>query len=146
MPDLIDPTSAIDSVNKEIEADKLRWKSLVHSAAAGEPSPPAKIIQRLGQQAFDFEAEQATRVFLEDVSSLKKYTNLKSQHRQAETAMKDWHKKYESRSDVETELKEVQDRSVELRTALSQHWQKENSIAAKHWKIRQIENEAKRIF
>ena len=54
MSDLIDSVSAVASATKEIESDKLKWKSLVHSVCAGEPKPPAKVIVRLGA-AFDFD-------------------------------------------------------------------------------------------
>ena len=145
MSDLIDSVSAVASVDREIESDKLRWKSLVHSVANGEPSPPARVVERLGT-AFDFSPEQSTATFLEDVALLKRHRNLVSQKKKAAKSLKDWEKKFGSRTEVEEELKQVQDKSVELRTALSQHWQKENSVSAKHWQIHKIETSENRIL
>ncbi len=145
MPDLVDPTSAVKSVQKEIAADKLRWKSLVHSVSAGEPSPPSQIVVRLGQ-AFDFTPAESTTIFLDDVSTLKKHRQLLNQQKVGETAMKDWTKKYASPEALREELITVQNRSVELRTQLSKHWQRETGNSKTHWKIQKLEKENSRIF
>lgn len=145
MPDLVDPTSAIKSVQKEIVQDQLRWKSLAIGVANGDPTPPAKIIQRLGQ-AWDFDAETSTAIFLEDCQTLKKHRSLLSQERKAETALKDWRKEYESPEVLKAELLEVEQRSVEIRTQLSRHWQKDQGVSRTHWKIKRIENDNPRVF
>ena len=145
MPDLIDPASAVASVTSEISTDQLRWKSLVHSVAAGDPQPPARIVQRLGT-AFDFTPEQSTTIFLDDVSTLKKHRQLSLQLVKGETAMQDWHKNFESVETAKAELEQVQDRSVELRTALSRHWQRESANSKTHWQIKKLEHDNKRIF
>ncbi len=145
MPDLVDPTSAIKSVEKELTSDKLRWKSLVYSVSAGEPSPPSRIVQRLGM-AFDMEPEEATAKFLEDVATLKKHRSLIGQQKRGETAMLEWKKIHESPEELKKELLVVQNRSVEIRTALSKHWQRETSNAKTFWNIQKIENSNSRIF
>ena len=108
---LVDSTSAIASVSKEIESDKLRWKSLVHSVANGEPTPPARVIHRLGL-AFDMEPAEATSAFLDDVALLKRHRNLVSQKKKSAKSLRDWEKKYGSRTEVQEELKQVQDRQI----------------------------------
>ncbi len=145
MPDLVDPTSAVKSVQKEIAADQLRWKSLVHSVSAGEPTPPSQIVVRLGQ-AFDFSPEESTAIFLDDVGTLKKHRHLLSQQKRGETAMKDWQKIHESPEELKKELLVVQNRSVEIRTALSRHWQRESANARIFWQVNKIENSNSRIF
>lgn len=142
---LVDPTSAVASVQQEIAADKLRWKSLVNSVSAGEEVPPANIIVRLGQ-AFDFDSETATAAFMDDVSLLKKHRSLLGQQKRGETAMTDWTKIHESPEVLKEELEIVQSRSVEIRTALSRHWQRESANARTYWQIEKIQNENPRVF
>jgi hypothetical protein len=142
---LVDPTSCVKSVQQEITTDRLRWKSLVHSVGAGEPQPPARIIQRLGQ-SWDFDPETSTAAFMDDVSTLKKHRQLLNQQKIGETAMKDWTKKYDSPEELKKELIVVQNRSVEIRTQLSRHWQAETGNSRRHWQIQKLENENSRIF
>ncbi len=145
MPDLVDPQSAVKSVEKEIKADQLRWKSLVHSVSAGEPTPPSQIVVRLGQ-AFDFTPEEATAIFLDDVSTLKKHRQLLNQQSKGETAMLDWKQQHESPEELKRELEIVQNRSVEIRTALSRHWQREAANSRTFWQINKMEKSNSRIF
>ena len=145
MPDLIDSTSAIKSVEKELTSDRLRWKSLVHSVCAGEPTPPARVIQRLGM-AFDMEPEQATELFLQDCQTLKKHRSLVNQQSKGETAMLEWTQIHESPEELKKELEVVQNRSVEIRSALSKHWQRDTANSKTFWAIKKLENENSRVF
>ena len=145
MPDLIDSKSAIKSVEKELTSDQLRWKSLAIGVANGEPNPPARIVQRLGT-AFDFAPEEATAIFLDDVSTLKKHRQLLNQQSKGETAMLDWKQQHESPEELKRELEIVQNRSVEIRTALSRHWQREAANSRTFWQINKMEKSNSRIF
>lgn len=146
MPEsLVDPSAAVASVQQEIAADRLRWRSLVHSVSAGEPQPPSNIVVRLGQ-AFDFDPDVAKAVFLEDVATLKKHRSLLGQQQRGETAMKEWQKIHESPEELKKELLVVQNRSVQIRTALSKHWQRETGNSKTYWSIQKLENGNPRVF
>ena len=145
MPDLIDSKSAIKSVQKDLVSDQLRWKSLVYSVSAGEPMPPSQVVIRLGQ-AWDFSPNDSTSLFLHDIECLRKHRQLLKQLANGERTMSDWQKKHESPEALKAELLTVQKRSVEIRTQLSKHWQRDTGNCKTHWQIQKLENDNRRVF